>query len=62
MEMASSAPVTGLRPAAVSPLTPPQEVPESRDYLGAGLASSGGASLSPSQRRSNFAEGLDETN
>jgi hypothetical protein len=44
------------RPSAVSPLSPPLAVQESRDYLSAGQNSAG----SPSQRRSNFSEELDE--
>ena len=49
--------MTGLRPSAVSPLTPPHAVRESGDYLTAG---EGGENASPSQRRSTFAERLDE--
>jgi len=41
----------------VSPLSPPLAVQESRDYLAAGQNSAG----SPSQRKSNFSEELDET-
>jgi hypothetical protein len=43
------------RPGAVSPLTPPQPVHESGDYLGAGSPGSGG-----SKRKSQFSEKLDE--
>jgi hypothetical protein len=41
----------------VSPLSPPLAIQESRDYLAAGQNSAG----SPSQRKSNFSEQLDET-
>jgi hypothetical protein len=43
------------RPGAVSPLTPPQPVHESSDYLGVGSPVSGG-----SKRKSQFSEKLDE--
>jgi hypothetical protein len=48
------------RPNVVSPLTPPQPVHESGDYLGAGLAPSPSPTPNSSNRKSQFSEKLDE--
>ena len=52
-------PIQG-RSNVVSPLTPPHGANETGDYLGATSAEA--SSPTPSQRKSNFAEGLDEAN
>ncbi|KAL5318176.1 hypothetical protein ACEPPN_013235 [Leptodophora sp. 'Broadleaf-Isolate-01'] len=49
----------GLRPSAVSPITPPTAL-ESRDYLGVGRSPASPSESQSTKRRSNFSEGLDE--